>query len=225
MSVKEEPVEYQPPALLETEVLEPTVVAPTLTVTEQEELARCEETIRRGWQSFVEVGEALNRIHDKKLYRDRYERFEDYYRAEWQYQKSQVYRLMGAAKVVRALSPSGEKPDEGSPLPLSEAQVRPLVGLDETEIKRLWRQTVEEAAGQPITARLVQRQVSATRPATTQSTNRPRSSRPKYQPDHFAEITRLLDELVELTAKDAGERKRAEKLKKQILRLVQSRSL
>ena len=168
----------------------------------------------------MEVGEALNRTHDQRLYRDRYERFEEYYRAEWQYQKSQVYRLMEAAKIVRVLSPIGENSSQKLPLPTCEAQVRSLIGLKESEIKRIWQRATKEADGKRITARLVQKQVRAITPPT----NKAEKHRTQDGPDRLAAIEKALDQLVGMIDQNNGKHEAAEKLKRQILRLSQSNS-
>ena len=85
-----------------------TSVSPGLTEVEREHLASCEEKIRKGWGTFMSVGEALLKIRNERLYRSEYTSFEEYYRSRWQYEKSQVYRLIDAAKVLQALSPIGE---------------------------------------------------------------------------------------------------------------------
>src|SRR6266446_4245588 len=80
------------------------VISPT----EQKKYAECEAIIEKGWETFVEVGRALARIRDKKLYRSEHDTFEAYCREKWQYAKSHVYRLIGAAEVLTCLSPIGE---------------------------------------------------------------------------------------------------------------------
>lgn len=191
--------------------------ADLLTKAEQGEFARCEDTIRHGWQSFVNVGEALVTIRDKQLFRNRYERFEDYYRAEWQYQKSQVYRLMEAAKVVRVLSPIGETSSSDLPLPTCEAQVRSLVGLKESEIKNVWRQVAKKADGKRITARLVQSHVRAIAP-TPQKAGGPTKRRHTLNgSDQISVIEKALGQLVDMVGQDKGKRETAEKLQQQIL--------
>src|SRR6185369_10840829 len=61
-----------------------------LTPNEQSELAACESLIEKGWETFVEVGRALARIRDQKLYRAHCDTFEAYCRERWQYGKSHV---------------------------------------------------------------------------------------------------------------------------------------
>lgn len=213
---------WKQPAPLTLEALEPVAIVTTLTRAEQDELGRCEETIRAGWQGFVAVGEALLKIQEAKLFRDRYEHFEDYYQEVWQYQKSQVYRLMDAAKVVRVLSPIGEEAATGVPMPTCEAQVRPLANLGVAQIKSVWRQAAEEAQAkhQPITARLVQSQVRAVVPPTTKPSVHASPRASQNQPDHVVKIQKALDELVSMIDGDKGRRHRAEQLQLQIMRLL-----
>jgi len=112
---------------------------------EAEELATCERIIERGLRTFLEVGSALLKIRDLRLYRNEYATFEDYYRERWSLERSQVYRLMDAAEVTRNLqsSPMGEVP-----LPSNERQARPLTKLkDPEEQRKAWERAVTTAAG------------------------------------------------------------------------------
>jgi hypothetical protein len=117
----------------------------TLSEREAEELATCERIIERGLRTFLEVGSALLKIRDLRLYRNEYTTFEDYYRERWSLERSQVYRLMDAAEVTRNLqsSPMGEVP-----LPSNERQARPLTKLkDPEEQRKAWERAVTTAAG------------------------------------------------------------------------------
>ena len=219
LSLREDPSEYKTSRTIEPEASQSPAPSYLLTKAEQGELAECEKTIRQGWQSFVEVGEALVKIRDKQLFRGRYERFEEYYRAEWQYQKSQVYRLMEAAKVVRVLSPIGENSSQKLPLPTCEAQVRSLIGLKEAEIKSIWQRATTEAKGKRITARLVQKQVRAIAPSI-KKTDKPRKKhQTQGDPDRLTAIEKALDQLVGMVDQNNGKHEAAEKLKRHILRL------
>ena len=206
----------KPPKPLEPAVLEPTELVPTLTASEQEELDRCEKTISKGWNSFIEVGEALLKIRDAKLYRDSHERFEDYCREKLQYQKSQAYRLMDAARVVRLISPIGEVSADGVMHPTCEAQVRPLVGLKDHDIKTVWQKAAATAQAEerPITARLVQTQVRAITPRDTSNTRRPDTT-----PNNKDIAWKLFQRILKLI--DEGEKRaEADHLKNQILNLI-----
>jgi len=121
------------------------------------ELLDCERVIERGWQTFVEVGVALARIRDARLYRAAHDTFEAYCREKWHYGKSHVYRLIGAAEVVGHLSPIGDIQP-----PTREAQVRPLIGLPQADAQAAWREAVKRAAGGVVTEKQVREVVKDT---------------------------------------------------------------
>ena len=54
--------------------------------------------IGTGWHTFVQVGLALARIRDARLYRCDYDSFEAYCRAKWEYRQRQIYYLISAAQ-------------------------------------------------------------------------------------------------------------------------------
>lgn len=96
--------------------------APTdtaLTPVEHDELERLEGIISRG---AFEVGEALRRIQQGRLYRT-YGTFDDYLGERWSFTHQQAWRLMQAADAMRNLSTASM----GAVSPANEAQVRPLV--------------------------------------------------------------------------------------------------
>src|ERR1051325_172284 len=93
----------------------------------QERAARC----------VSEVRQALAQIRDKKLCRLSHDIFEGYCRNRWQYARSHVYRLIGAAEIF--VHPSiGDNPG-----PANEAQVRPLIGLEPEKAKAAWEKAAE----------------------------------------------------------------------------------
>ena len=49
-----------------------------LNIEESHELERCEVVIKQGLQTFIEVGQALMTIKEKRLYRISFKTFEDY---------------------------------------------------------------------------------------------------------------------------------------------------
>jgi hypothetical protein len=67
-----------------------------LTAVEQADLARCETTIEKGYQAFIEVGAALIEVRDKKLYRVQYPTFADYIEQRWKISRSRAYQLITA---------------------------------------------------------------------------------------------------------------------------------
>lgn len=159
--VKQEPVEVV--------VADDSKALTVLTLDEKRELKKCEMIIKRGWDTFVDVGNALATIQRNQLYRAEHRTFEAYCRSRWQYGKSQAYRLIGAAEVIAHLSPIGD----GLPLPMNEAQVRPLIGLEPEEQLRAWKSALEKAGESGVTARIVRDAV-----APFQSAER-KNSKPK----------------------------------------------
>lgn len=133
-----------------------------LTVPEQDELTRCETVIERGLANFMEVGQALLVVRDKKLYRLSHKTFAEYCSDRWQLGKTHAYRAMVAAEVTRDLSPIGDI------LPANEAQARPLAPLAPEERNQAWERAVEIAGGSQPTAAQVAEAAEEVRPTKRQ---------------------------------------------------------
>jgi hypothetical protein len=126
-------------------------------------LHRCEQTIRKGLTTFVEVGIALAEIRDKRLYRGTHDTWEAYCLATWGFTARFATYKIEAAAVVKQLQagevliperPGGPKPKP--PLPDRESVARPLTRLPAADQAPAWREAVASAPnGQP-TARHVE---------------------------------------------------------------------
>jgi hypothetical protein len=81
----------------------------TLTSDEQTELIRLETIIENGRKSFIEVGTALIKIRDSRLYRKDYKTFEEYCKGKWQYARRTAYQLIDSVKVFE--NRKARKPD------------------------------------------------------------------------------------------------------------------
>jgi hypothetical protein len=116
-------------------------------LSEQEaaELASCEAIIDHGLVTFCEVGSALLKIRDERLYRATHRAFEEYCRERWQMSRFYAHRIMEAARVAENLLPIGNKPRH-------ESQIRSLAGFEPEEQRAIWKQAVTEANGQPTAA-------------------------------------------------------------------------
>jgi len=134
---------------------EPSHLKLILSEAEKKELANYETVIENHWQTFLEVGCALARIRDQKLYRANNDTFEEYCLAKWHYARSHAYRLIGAAEMVKLLSPIGD-----IPAPTHEAQVRPLIGLRPEQALLAWKAAAGKAKGAMITAKLVKEAIA-----------------------------------------------------------------
>lgn len=96
-------------------------------VTVASALRDAEAVIEQGLRTFVEVGSALIRIRDERLYRDGYGSFEAYCEQRWGMSRPRAYQFMDAAALTQALSPMVDNPT--ILLPENERQARELVGL------------------------------------------------------------------------------------------------
>jgi hypothetical protein len=91
-----------------------------------EELAQlesCETIIRRGIETFLEVGQNLAIVRDKKLYRHEHGTFEEYVDAKWHMTKQRAYQLIGAADAHHVLASRFDV----SELPTDERAMRELM--------------------------------------------------------------------------------------------------
>lgn len=133
-------------------------VTSTLTTAEQKTLATYEAVIKYGIESFIEVGNALSRIREGRLYRDHYQTFEGYCKSRWDLSSRHVNRLIAAGEVAEDVGPIG-------PIPASESVVRPLVSVPKEERAEVWQDAVEsapkDAAGKPkVTAKHVEQAIA-----------------------------------------------------------------
>ena len=109
------------------------VVILPLECQEQEDMAAHEARIATNLHAFVQVGEALRDIRDRRLYREGYKTFESYCRSRWDFSRAHAYRLVGAAETMAVLSPVGDI------LPTAETQVRPLLQFELDDRPKVWQ--------------------------------------------------------------------------------------
>jgi len=117
-------------------------------------LCELEERIKVGIQTFIDVGNCLLEIRDRRLYREKgYSRFEDYCREQWGWERAHAYRQIEAAKTAQVLSPMGDIQTERQ-----ARELAPLVKKDEEEAVETWRQLREEH-GDKVTADIIRNTV------------------------------------------------------------------
>lgn len=116
-------------------------VEAVLTDAEATALDECEETIRAGLTKFIEVGSALTKIRDERLYRTTYPTFEDYCREKWDLGRNYVNKIISATNVIGSLAPS-------TPKPVSERQARELNGLSKSEATAVMKRAAK-ISGKP----------------------------------------------------------------------------
>ena len=110
-----------------------------ITLDERSRLYQLEETIRQGLNTFVDVGNALLEIRDKRLYRQEHSTFEEYCREQWSFTKQRAYQLMDAATVVDTI----QKSTIVDFFPKTETQARPLTSLEPKEQVEAWKRVKE----------------------------------------------------------------------------------
>lgn len=133
------------------------VIMEILNIDESHELERCEVVIKQGLQTFIEVGQALMTIKEKRLYRIGYKTFEDYCVEKWSISRPRAFQLIEAANVISGLSTIVDI------LPKTESQVRPLTSLEPEIQKQVWSEVVK-THGDNITAAKVQTVVNDWKP-------------------------------------------------------------
>jgi hypothetical protein len=113
------------------------------------ELTECEAIIERGLASFLEMGQALLRIRDGRLYRQTHRTFARYCQQRWSLSRSYAYELMEAGQVAAALSGIADIPNASIALELAALKGDPAAMED------VWRSVLEE--GKPTAARVRER--------------------------------------------------------------------
>lgn len=127
---------------------------------EKNTLAELEATIERGLQTFYEVGSALLKIRNEKLYRETHGTFEAYCRERWAMASSWARQIMDATRVMASLQKSDAIP---SLLPRNAEQAKPLAvlrdedgNMDTKKQQEAWQRAVETAPNGKITGAHVQ---------------------------------------------------------------------
>jgi hypothetical protein len=167
-----------------TAALEESGVRP-LTDPERGRLAECESVIKKGLNTFLEVGGALAEIHDAMLYRETHKSFKQYCSDVWDIGKSTAHQKMDGYRAVKFLEDKVSAmadtfPDENKTsamadtsdgesssmaellvagevvLPTNERQVRPLTRLSPDDQVKAWSLVLKQLnEGKKLTASLV----------------------------------------------------------------------
>lgn len=136
-----------------------------MTSAEVEEFERLDKIVGKAAKTFAETAAALYKIKDGKLYRGKYNTFDDYCQSVHQISRSYAYKLISAGKTRAELSPIVHK--LGVPMPDNEAQLRELARVtnpkvrEEVLVAAVEVVTKEDAGG--LTARAIRDQVDARR--------------------------------------------------------------
>lgn len=122
--------------------------ASALTKVEAVSLADCERVIDAGQKTFVEVGQALLKIRESRLYRAEFGTFEEYCLNRWGWSRQHANRLVSAAATAANLEPLGSTPRNAT-------IIRPLANLAPDQQREAWTKANEkaDAENRPVTAR------------------------------------------------------------------------
>ncbi|MFB2896237.1 hypothetical protein ACE1CI_25280 [Aerosakkonemataceae cyanobacterium BLCC-F50] len=118
----------------------------TLTEAELVELSSLEAKVERGLRAFWEIGQALGRIRDRRLYRQEYGSFDDYCINRWEMSRRSAYQLIEAARVYETVRHGAQI------LPANERQTRPLVTLPPKKQQEAWAKAVSTAPNGRVTS-------------------------------------------------------------------------
>jgi hypothetical protein len=118
-----------------------------LAIDEQRTLARCEETIGRGLQTYIEVGSALLQIRDQRLYRMTHQTYADYCNERWGMSRQRAYQLIDSSQVGAELSTMVDKP------PKNEREAREIAKSAPADRPKVIARATELAGDKPRTAK------------------------------------------------------------------------
>lgn len=109
------------------------------------ELEKQEQRIAAGLKSYTEVGDALQKIRDSRLYREQYPSWSAYLESRWNMTQPQSERLIAAAAVVAEIIAAGLVPPE------REYHARQLTSVPQGQRAAAWAE-VQETIGTDVTA-------------------------------------------------------------------------
>lgn len=126
---------------------------------ERDELQALESTIERGLKTFMQTGEALARVRDRRLYREKYETFEQYCQERWGFRREVADRYVRAAAVVAVTNPTGLAP------PATESVARELAPLlpEPDKLRDVWSAVGPDATAAQVRAEV--KRVASSSPA------------------------------------------------------------
>ena len=129
---------------------------------EVEELEKQEKVLAKDQVGYWESAKALTVIHDRKLYRASYLTFREYCLERWSFDRAHGNRMLKASVLYENLKclPLGD-----IQLPVSEAQVRPLVRVSPDKQEEAWRRALELAGDGRVTMKLAEEAAARFLPA------------------------------------------------------------
>jgi hypothetical protein len=120
-------------------------------------LDRCEQIIDLYARGSLAAGFALTIVHNQRLYKAKYDNFENYVEHQWGIGRRHAYQLIDAATVVQNVRSCAQF----DVLPTNEFQARKLVELEPAEQVEVWKCVVESTPPAEITAKIIEEHVTA----------------------------------------------------------------
>jgi len=142
-----------------------TVEMEDITIDESRDLIALESVIALGLETFVQVGEALATIRDRRLYRIEHPTFADYCKVKWKMSDRRARQLMDAAEVTSTIAKSG------TTVPKSEREARPLAALPPAQRVEVWQKAVAASPNGEPTAAEVKAAVETMNPKPPKTAN------------------------------------------------------
>lgn len=109
--------------------------ATALTPSQSTVYAECKSQIRKGIETFMDVGNALWIVKNDGLYLSEFATFDDFCKSFKGFTASRAYRLMAACEVGKTLLPNGQQPT-------NERQCRELAKLPADEQAEAWAEVL-----------------------------------------------------------------------------------
>lgn len=127
---------------------EQTMKSIALSTEEASRLSKLEKQIDAGKHTWVAVGNALEEIRDRRLYRKDHKTFEEYCQKRWGWSSRHGNRVIKSASAVKALT------DKMGPIgPISECGARALAEVPKECRHEVWQEASKN--GEPVTAKSV----------------------------------------------------------------------
>ncbi len=137
-------------------------------------------------------------IQKGKLYRDRYETFEDYVKEQLDMSRSHAYNLISSTEVfddLSAMADIGIKPS-------NERQIRSLIALPKDKRATAWKGALKLAGGKPLTAKIVHQAAAEFKPRNAGKPAKT-AKKPALAPRlNLKPAFKLIDDIEKLASKD-----------------------
>jgi hypothetical protein len=131
-----------------------------LSAEERTLLEQCRDVISRGQDTFVEVGNAIATIIERKLHRETHKKFADYAEEVLGMSARRAYQLKDASVVIDHLKKVNNCSHENDrdieiPMPTNESQIRLLKNYAPDLQYEIWRDTVAASKQKLVTAKML----------------------------------------------------------------------